>query len=182
MQRRNVHQQGARSPPPLVHPVPQHVVRPDSFSQSPPLTSLESPPPGSPPKPSALHQQQHPRSQQVAGTAGDYQRFSSPPVPHTGANGYGGVNGYMDLSSPPQQAYAGGHAYGQPTLPPQGMRQQPPPQQQQQWQGQAGMGGWANDATAQMGMQFGKSAVMAGSDYVERNVRALSFSKRKGYS
>lgn len=28
---------------------------------------------------------------------------------------------------------------------------------------------WANDATAQMGMQFGKSAVMAGSDYVERN-------------
>jgi hypothetical protein len=27
-----------------------------------------------------------------------------------------------------------------------------------------------NDATAQMGMQFGRSAMMAGSDYVEKNV------------
>jgi hypothetical protein len=27
-----------------------------------------------------------------------------------------------------------------------------------------------NDATAQMGMQFGKSAISAGQDYVEKNV------------
>jgi hypothetical protein len=31
-----------------------------------------------------------------------------------------------------------------------------------------------NDATAQMGMQFGKSAVAAGQDYVEKNVRPAS--------
>jgi hypothetical protein len=32
--------------------------------------------------------------------------------------------------------------------------------------------GWTgmNDATAQMGVQFGKSAVAAGQDYVEKNV------------
>ena len=35
-----------------------------------------------------------------------------------------------------------------------------------------GFGGWGamNDATAQMGVQFGKSAVAAGQDYVEKNV------------
>jgi hypothetical protein len=38
--------------------------------------------------------------------------------------------------------------------------------------GQDGFGGWGsmNDATAQMGVQFGKSAVAAGQDYVEKNV------------
>lgn len=42
----------------------------------------------------------------------------------------------------------------------------------------AGGGQWPmgmNDATAQMGMQFGKSAVAAGQDYVEKNVRLLRF-------
>ena len=40
----------------------------------------------------------------------------------------------------------------------------------------AGGGQWPmgmNDATAQMGMQFGKSAVAAGQDYVEKNVSPL---------
>lgn len=31
-----------------------------------------------------------------------------------------------------------------------------------------------NDATAQMGMQFGKSAVAAGQEYVEKNVGIIS--------
>ena len=31
-----------------------------------------------------------------------------------------------------------------------------------------------NDATTQMGVQFGKSAVAAGQDYVEKNVSDLS--------
>ena len=39
--------------------------------------------------------------------------------------------------------------------------------EQQPW-GQFGM---MNDATAQMGMQFGRSAVIAGQDYVNKNVR-----------
>ena len=33
-----------------------------------------------------------------------------------------------------------------------------------------------NDATAQMGVQFGKSAVAAGQEYVEKNVSRLSSS------
>ena len=35
-----------------------------------------------------------------------------------------------------------------------------------------GFGAWGgmNDATAQMGVQFGKSAVAAGQEYVEKNV------------
>lgn len=39
-------------------------------------------------------------------------------------------------------------------------------------QGQDGFAAWGNmnDATAQMGVQFGKSAVAAGQDYVEKNV------------
>jgi hypothetical protein len=32
-------------------------------------------------------------------------------------------------------------------------------------------GGFLNDPTAQMGLQMGKTAVMAGQDYVEQNVR-----------
>jgi hypothetical protein len=42
-------------------------------------------------------------------------------------------------------------------------------------QGQDGFGAWGNmnDATAQMGVQFGKSAVAAGQDYVEKNVSYL---------
>jgi hypothetical protein len=43
--------------------------------------------------------------------------------------------------------------------------------------GPAAGGQWPmgmNDATAQMGMQFGKSAVAAGQDYVEKNVSSPS--------
>ena len=70
------------------------------------------------------------------------------------------------------------------------MRSPPPPTTQQQqsaqssygnpYQAQApsssasihpAYGGFLNDPTAQMGFQVGKSAVMAGQDYVEQNVR-----------
>lgn len=34
-------------------------------------------------------------------------------------------------------------------------------------------GGFMNDQTAQMGFQLGKSAAMAGQEYVEQNVRAI---------
>lgn len=70
------------------------------------------------------------------------------------------------ISSPPNQQYfsgGGGHegASGY-------MHQGNAPNQQ--WNG-VGPNPWGiNDATAQMGMQFGKSAVMAGQDYVEKNV------------
>jgi len=35
-------------------------------------------------------------------------------------------------------------------------------------------GGFMNDQTAQMGFQIGKSAVMAGQEYVDQNVGAVS--------
>lgn len=40
--------------------------------------------------------------------------------------------------------------------------------------GAAGFGGFINDPTAQMGFQVGKTAVMAGQEYMEQNV--ISFS------
>ncbi|KAF2155683.1 YIF1-domain-containing protein [Myriangium duriaei CBS 260.36] len=63
------------------------------------------------------------------------------------------------------------------------------PQQQQQGQmggGQYGMhpafGGFMNDSTAQMGFQVGKSAVMAGQEYVEQNFnRYIPVSALKHY-
>jgi hypothetical protein len=36
--------------------------------------------------------------------------------------------------------------------------------------GAAGFGGFINDPTAQMGFQVGKTAVMAGQEYMEQNV------------
>ena len=75
------------------------------------------------------------------------------------------------------------------------LRSPPPPQgtpqqqgyggyggQQQQQGGnymQPGFGGFMNDHTAQMGFQVGKSAVMAGQEYVEQNVCQLDSSRQK---
>lgn len=41
---------------------------------------------------------------------------------------------------------------------------------------QPGFGGFMTDPTAQMGFQVGKTAVMAGQEYMEQNVRALPIS------
>jgi len=88
-------------------------------------------------------------------------RYSSPPVTETihqdTTATSSGVNPY---AAPPLQNR---HEYAaSPNPAPPGV------------QGYQTMGfdGWAgmNDATAQMGVQFGKSAVAAGQDYVEKNV------------
>lgn len=43
--------------------------------------------------------------------------------------------------------------------------------------GANGMNAWGvNDATAQMGMQFGRSAMVAGTEYMEKNVSACTCS------
>jgi hypothetical protein len=69
-------------------------------------------------------------------------------------------SGYAAASPNPAVGYGGMGAMGQPPAP-----------------GQAAPGytGWGsmNDATAQMGVQFGKSAVAAGQEYVEKNVSML---------
>lgn len=95
-----------------------------------------------------------------------YVRYSSPPVgaihqqaegqhhqaPHASSSAYAPPGG--------SEAHARGYGQGGPHAP--------------MGYGQPAGFGWGgvpiNDATAQMGMQFGKSAVAAGQDYVEKNV------------
>jgi hypothetical protein len=129
------------SPPPLQHPIPTH-------------------PPAAPPEPPA-----------TPGSPSGYMRFTSNPA------------------SPGQQyaqtqtsAY-GSPQYGQPqwqsfAAVPTGVGAVPVPGTQQHPQAQPGMvpgfsfpTAWGvNDATAQMGVQLGRSAVAAGQDYMEKNV------------
>lgn len=133
----------SRSPPPLQHPKPTHPAYP----------------PPEPPKTPGGSTNSSPYSQaQRMSSDGGYQRYSSPPV------------------DAPQQQQQGFSAYA-PQVPAQG---QPQGYQAAQpygnmahanAQGQGGDFGWQmNDATTQMGVQFGKSAVAAGQDYVEKNV------------
>lgn len=89
-------------------------------------------------------------------------RYSSPPVsmsPQQHGTDLYGQSPYA-AQSPPQQPRGYGDA---PAAAAYGAHAYPA----------AGLGGWPgmNDATAQMGVQFGKSAVAAGQDYVEKNVR-----------
>jgi hypothetical protein len=148
----------SHSPPPLRHPVPTHPAY------------IPEPPP----------------------TPQAYQRFSSSPAPGAGA-------GTVPPSVPPTvqaypvpqpqraQAYTspfqhsqmggGGAQYGVGP----GMQQH---QQQTGGEYAAGAAGgspdfraWGFDgATAQLGMQLGHSAVAAGQDYVQKNVRFLFYS------
>lgn len=129
----------------------------------------------------------------MTGAPADYQRFSSPPVTHfqsassssntAGAAGSG--DGYQRFTSPPgtssQQQQGMGSMYNQQ----QGFAGQQQQQQGASFQQQGGPNGshapWnqfgvMNDATAQMGMQFGRSAVQAGQDYMNRNVGPFSYS------
>ena len=132
----------SQSPPPLRHPVPTH----PAYIPEPPAT------PGSPQ---------------------GYQRFSSSPSPNIGPLQHG---------YPSQQPQ---HVPAYITMPFQ--HSQPPHghiQQQQHQQGpyqpqptvahahQPDFASWGIDGTtAQLGMQLGHSAVAAGQDYVQRNVR-----------
>jgi hypothetical protein len=130
----------SRSPPPLQHPKPTHPAYP----------------PPEPPKTPGGSTNSSPYSQaQRISSDGGYQRYSSPPV------------------DAPQQQQQGFSAYAPQAAAqnqPQGY-QQARPYGNMAGQGQGGDFGWQmNDATTQMGVQFGKSAVAAGQDYVEKNV------------
>lgn len=148
----------SRSPPPLQHPKPTHPAYP----------------PPEPPKTPGGSTNSSPYSQaQRISQDGGYVRYSSPPVDavqnaQSGASS-SSFNSYAPGASGLGQNL-GAHArqgYQAPTPgapQPQGYMAGP-------GQGVNGFGGWQmNDATAQMGMQFGKSAVAAGQDYVEKNV------------
>jgi len=137
----------SRSPPPLQHPKPTHPAYP----------------PPEPPKTPGGSTNSSPYSQaQRISSDGGYQRYSSPPVDAPQQQQQQGFSAYT-----PQQAA--------PQAQPQGYQQQARPYGNMAGQGQGGDFGWQmNDATTQMGVQFGKSAVAAGQDYVEKNV-SLSY-------
>lgn len=147
----------SHSPPPLQHPKPTHPAYP----------------PPEPPQTPGRSSQSSPYSARLSQDADGYARYSSPPVGGSfgdagGAMGNMGNMGNMQGSGSaytPQQGgqhphQRAGFAPAGPNAP-VGYGAQP-----------AGFGGWGgmNDATAQMGMQFGKSAISAGQDYVEKNV------------
>lgn len=154
----------SRSPPPLQHPKPTHPAYP----------------PPEPPKTPGGSTNSSPYSQaQRISSDGGYVRYSSPPV-DAGSNGNAGI-GYGGSSSS-FNAYGAQEPVGQrggyqaSTSPNHGHGPVPVQGYSSMNQGFGGPGGqgWQmNDATAQMGVQFGKSAVAAGQDYVEKNVSRL---------
>jgi len=141
----------SRSPPPLQHPKPTHPAYP----------------PPEPPRTPSQSTNSSPYSQAQRISQDGYMRYSSPPVAESSApapnlHGYTAPQaraGYAAASPNPAVGYGGMGSMG-------AMGQ---PQPGQGGPGYAGWGGM-NDATAQMGVQFGKSAVAAGQEYVEKNV------------
>ncbi|SNX86214.1 related to YIF1 - protein required for the fusion of COPII transport vesicles with the Golgi [Melanopsichium pennsylvanicum] len=152
----------SRSPPPLHHPVPTH---PPFKVPDPPISP--NPVPGqasvTDPHVSSANRRGGPAANLQAGAQGGYQRFASPPI-----------------QSPPNQSYISNPVYGQPA---QGYFPNAAAAgggaQQQGWGGFPGFGGSQggpqimNDATAQMGVQFGQHMAAVGGEYVQKNFNAL---------
>ncbi len=141
----NPYSSSSHSPPPLQHSVPTH----PAFIPDPPSTPVS--PDGyqrftsSPPQPRPQGQHQQAFYAQNTSQRNPGQPFLA---------GQSGTTGY--------QHFAG------PGAPP------PPPQQQQQQQLPTGihLAQWGvNPVTAQYGFQLGQSAVAAGQDYMQKNVR-----------
>lgn len=85
----------------------------------------------------------HPRPQHIS----QVPHLRSPPLPNQPqqqpqVNSYGNPYGSAPMQGGPDQAY-----------------------------GQQFLGSWANDPSAQMASQIGKTAFVTGSNYVEQNVR-----------
>ena len=145
----------SRSPPPLQHPKPTHPAYPPPEPPHTPAASTNSSP--------------YSQAQRVSQDGG-YVRYSSPPVGEPSTASSSGVDAYSAAPTAPSAHARAGY--------PTGLHPHPPAVG---YQGMGNMsngpqfGGWSgmNDATAQMGVQFGKSAVAAGQEYVEKNVRRL---------
>lgn len=125
---------------------------------------MSSPPPLRHPVPT--HPAYIPEPPSTPGSPNGYQRFSSSPGP-----------AQQHSAVPPHQQ----HVPAYMTSPFQ--HSQHPPQQQQHplppqpsFVPQPDFGAWGiNDTTAQFGMQLGSSAVAAGQEYVQKNVRTDVF-------
>ncbi|PWN40915.1 YIF1-domain-containing protein [Ceraceosorus guamensis] len=179
-----MYQQGqysSRSPPPLQHPVPTHPPvqvpipsgTPGPGSQSSGRPSIDGGGFGS-----TSTAEAHLSSARARGGQSEsgYARYASPPL----QNPYGQPQNQY-------QQHAGGMGAGSKGVTGGMMHQQQQPQQQHPNQGfqqfgsfasfangmgngQAGMGGnMLNDATAQMGVQFGRQMAAAGQEYVGKN-------------
>lgn len=137
-------QGSSRSPPPLQHPIPTH----PHFIPEPPDTPVTG---GGGSEPQDYmrfsSESSRPPIESILNPRGQQQsNFQPQPnVQSTGGYRVANSNAYGVYPQPP-------NAYGQPA---------------------PGLGGlpWGvNDATAQIGMQLGRNAVQAGTDYVEKNV------------
>jgi hypothetical protein len=108
--------------------------------------------------------------------------YTNPPPPHSPPLLHHPVPQHVSTvpqlrSPPPPSQPQSQNSYGY-----SGQQQQQQGQQQQQQQQQQpggnfmhpAFGGIMNDSTAQMGFQVGKSAVIAGQEYMEQNVNTLS--------
>ncbi|KAF9540428.1 hypothetical protein EC957_004322 [Mortierella hygrophila] len=147
------------SPPPLQHPVPTH-----------PPVQMRDPVPTPSPRMNYA---------QAQGGQGQYQQNQY--RPQQAGGGGGGVqqrSSFERSSFDQQQQQQGGGFGGSPRnqfMSPQQHHQTPQhqhqqPQQQQQQSGIPSFPFNLNDGTTQLGMQFGRSAVMAGQEYVEQNL------------
>ncbi|GAA5982323.1 hypothetical protein JCM5350_006144 [Sporobolomyces pararoseus] len=191
----------ARSPPPLQHPRPQHPVRQIPSASPPPPESWNSSSDSyqrfaSPPvnyHPSGAATQLHPnygytpnqpQQQQRGGTTPDSYLPQPQPQPQHTNNNHNNV----------QWQSTGGYAPN--NRPPQPQQPQQPSQSGGvgftgfgQSGGMGGMSSMMNDATAQMGMQFGSQALSAGQAYLDKNFTRLlplahlkhSFNVSNGY-
>ncbi|PLW16471.1 hypothetical protein PCANC_18564 [Puccinia coronata f. sp. avenae] len=157
---RNTHQ----SAPTLQHPKP--VPPPFNLPASPPIPDSQTFPSQSTGNPYAPHPSDRVRTSTASSS--DYQRFSSPPATATELDQPFYQNSQPQFSqfqnSPPNPNHH--HPLQQ--------QQQPP---QNGWPGANPIGinnfsnpFGVNDMTAQMGMQFGQSAMKAGSEYMEKNL------------
>jgi hypothetical protein len=153
----------SRSPPPLQHPIPTH---PPFKVPDPPISPNPVPQASvTDPHVSSANRRGGPAANLQAAAGGGYQRFASPPI-----------------HSPPNQSYPASSSYAQPGVggPNQGYFAGATNvnAQQQGWGGFpvfAGQGGpqIMNDATAQMGVQFGQHMAAVGGEYVQKNFGTL---------
>jgi hypothetical protein len=153
------HTSSSRSPPPLQHPIPTH----PHFIPEPPETPVTG----------GMEPQGYMRfsSEQQRSPADAFAHQQTPGSHHPGGAPVPGANpsGPYGLQQPPMNPYG---AYTQPGVSPMGQMGAPP------YGIQPGVGGplpdmsmWGvNDATAQMGIQLGRSAVQVGQQYVQQNV------------
>ncbi|KDN52567.1 YIF1-domain-containing protein [Tilletiaria anomala UBC 951] len=168
-------QYSSRSPPPLRHPVPTH---PPLKVPDPPITPTPSngaPLSTSPTDPhtSSARPRAHGSTDNALGGDG-YVRYSSPPINQANPYGGPGTAAASSFGGSMQQGmfYQGGDGRG---AAPSGSMQVgggvSGAGPYGGWVGAGGpMGGIMNDATAQMGMQFGAQIAAAGGDYVEKNI------------